>query len=305
MRLVKLSFLAPVHFGDGRLSGSAYAIAADTLFSALFIESLRLGADESLLQAARSSDCLLSDAFPYIGDRYYLPRPMLPPHPDAQNAAPSDRNAATAVKAMKQLDTIPSDAFDAYRAGTLDAPQELSRFNPGTDGVQTKVNLTKPEAKPYHVGGFTFADNAGLYFLVQGEYDLTPLLKSLQYSGLGGERSSGYGRFEYKVLDPVPASVLPRSTSADGAHMLLASAAPTDSELSDDLLAGARYRLRRRGGFVQSTAHAPTLQKKRDFYTFAAGSVFQQRFAGDVFDVNATPGAHPVYRYARAMWLEV
>ena len=87
--------------------------------------------------------------------------------------------------------------------------------------------------------------------------------------------------------------------------MLLTSALPREDELTDALLEGAKYHLVRKGGFVQSASHASTPRKKRSMWLFAPGSVFERRFEGDVFDVNATPGAHPVYRYARAMWMEV
>jgi CRISPR-associated protein Csm4 len=56
---------------------------------------------------------------------------------------------------------------------------------------------------------------------------------------------------------------------------------------------------------VQSATHSANPQKKRDLFLFAAGSTFSRPFDGTVFDVNATPGAHPVYRYARALWMEV
>ena len=87
--------------------------------------------------------------------------------------------------------------------------------------------------------------------------------------------------------------------------MLLSSALPREDELTDALLEGARYHLVRKGGFVQSASHAPTPRKKRSLCLFSSGSVFEGCFEGDVLDVNATLGAHPVYRYARAMWMEV
>ena len=90
-----------------------------------------------------------------------------------------------------------------------------------------------------------------------------------------------------------------------GSSVLLSTATPTQDELDDDLLRGARYRVVRKGGFVQSATHSANPQKKRDLYLFTPGSTFGKRFAGDVYDVNVTPGAHPVYRYARAFWMGV
>jgi len=86
--------------------------------------------------------------------------------------------------------------------------------------------------------------------------------------------------------------------------LLLSIASPRESELNDALLAGASYRLMRRSGFIQSDTYSNRLLKKKDFYSFAAGSIFMKTFDGDVFDVGAD-GAHPVYRYAKAMWIGV
>jgi len=54
-RIAKLSFLGPVHFGEGRLSGSGYTFDAATLFSALYLEALRLGCVKELLAAVNKS----------------------------------------------------------------------------------------------------------------------------------------------------------------------------------------------------------------------------------------------------------
>jgi CRISPR-associated protein Csm4 len=300
-----------VHFGDGRLSDCEYCCAADTLFSALFIEALNLGCSEALREAAKGGNLLISDLFPYIGDRYYLPKPML----SAQGTEPArgdqdDSTASIQKKAFKRLRHIPAESYDAYLAGRLDPLQVLDGFDLGSATLHTKVNLThenKEYAEPYPVGCFLFNQDAGLYFIVQGDFDLEPILSSLQYSGIGGERSSGYGRFEYQTCGDELLEQMLRTTARH--KLLLSSAMPGDDELDDDLLVDARYNLIRRSGFVQSTTYAPRLQKKRDFCLFAAGSVFGKRFKGDVFDVSVgTVGrdiAHPVWRYAKAMWIEV
>ncbi len=313
-RIVKLSFKGPVHFGEGRLSDSRLACDAATLFSALYIEALKLGKQDDLLAAAKAGELRLSDAFPYAGDTLYLPKPMVQINPAEEASRGSDDETSRARKAAKKLDYIPADALDAFLSGSFDPVKALAEFRVGIAGVQTKVNLQRkktsdmqaedtPEALPYHVGGFWFAPNAGLYFLVGG-FNITPMLDQLIYAGLGGKRTSGYGRFEYEIDDyHFTTEHIPDSS---GRHMLLTTAAPTIDELSDDLLKkGARYRLVKRGGFVQSATHSDTPQKKRELYAFAAGSVFSKKFEGGVFNVSASKGTHPVYRYARAMWLEV
>ncbi len=305
-KAVKLTFRSPVHFGDGRLSGSECTCDAATLFSALYLEALKMGCADDLLDAARSGTLRISNAFPYADGTYYLPKPMVRP-PSRSQASGSEETDSRARKAAKKIDFVSSGQYANFIAGDFDPISELERFDVGAASLQTKVNLTranKDDAEPYHVGGFSFREGAGLYFLAQGTYDIAPIVEQLGYSGLGGKRSSGYGRFESEIMPKAPFDV-PASQEGEKRYVLLSSAAPRENELTDQLLAHARYRLLRKGGFVQSSTHNATPQKKRDMYLFAAGSVFAGTFAGDVFDVNATPGAHPVYRYARAMWMEV
>lgn len=309
-RTVKLAFTGPVHFGRGRLSDGGCTCDAATLFSALYIEALHMGAGvaDELLAAARSGALSISDAFPYIGETLYLPKPMLAADAfDARKKATGESGDSRERKANKKLAYVPVDRYADYLAGSFDSIRELGRFNLGASSLQTKVNLTRArgdDAEPYHVGGYAFEPGAGLYFLVQGSYDLAPILEQLGYSGIGGKRTSGYGRFTHRIEKCDPLRQVQRRAGVS-ASVLLATATPAESELDDGLLSGARYRLVRKGGFIQSTTHSATPQKKRDLYLFAAGSTFARTFAGDVFDVNATPGSHPVYRYARAMWMEV
>lgn len=306
MKAVKLSFSAPVHFGTGRLSSAAYTCDAATLFSALYLEALNLGMEEDLLAAAQSGELALSDEFPYSGETLYLPKPMVRLEPADESESRSDSRMK---KASKKLKYVSRDKYRSFLSGDFDALEELEHFNSiGSSALRTRVNLTresKNDAEPYHVGGFSFARDAGMYFLVQGGFDLRPLLDSLQFAGLGGKRSSGYGRFSYEIADGGFLEGLTAGGSNDKVFVLLSCAVPTREELTDELLAGARYALVRKSGFIQSVTHHASPQKKRDLYLFSSGSVFLRPFYGDIFDVNATPGSHPVYRYARALWAEV
>lgn len=311
-KTVKLIFRRPVHFGQGRLSDSGYTCDAATLFSALFIEALHVGAQDELLEAARCGELVLSDAFPFIGSNLYLPKPMVAPgvfdSHNQERETLEGRQDSRERKANKKLAYVPAERYADYLSGNFDSLTELDRFHLGEVSLQTKVNLTRSDgddARPYFVGGYSFAQGAGLYFLVQGDYDLAPLLEQLSYAGIGGKRTSGYGQFTYQVDEADPVGQVTSKAKHTGTSVLLATSAPRSDELQDELLDGARYRLVHRGGFVQSASHSKTPQKKRDMYLFAAGSTFSHRFEGDVFDVNATPGSHPVYRYAKALWMEV
>lgn len=74
----KLAFTSGIHIGKTMLVDSNPGIHADTLFSALCQEALKIGEDTlaELYGYACDGKLQISDAFPYIGDTCYLPKPM-------------------------------------------------------------------------------------------------------------------------------------------------------------------------------------------------------------------------------------
>ena len=125
-------------------------------------------------------------------------------------------------------------------------------------------------------------------------------MMGLSYSGLGGKRYSGMGRFDYTVTD-VPEIIKKRLHQKASRYMLLSTALPRENEL-EEVLYGAEYQLVRRGGFVASENYAEQQMRKKDLYVFAAGSCFEKTFTGNVYDVSSG-GSHPVYRYAKGFFM--
>lgn len=303
LRVIKLHFNQAVHFGKRRLGESAITLESDTLFSALFIEALHLKLDTTFL----SQELHISDTFPFSHDVLFLPKPMLFVSSDTQDA--SDK------KVFKKLKFVPIHHihnFIAGKCGTNDVQMMIDLAQFGYFETQTKVALESEEAiqsgnsQPYNVGIFRFFDNMGLYFIASGSEaameKLEVCLNSLQYAGLGGKRKAGLGQFTFEFVNHAPLHSL---LSKQGTHKILLSTAMVskDEDLSH-VLENASYLLKKRSGFVQSTTYAPQLVKKQDFYSFAAGSVFVTKFKGDIFDVGNN-GSHSVFRYAKALWLEV
>lgn len=306
-RIVKIKFKGPVHFGRGRLSQSAYTCDAATLFSALYLEAMRIGCADELLSAAKAGRLSISDAFPYIGDRLYCPKPIIGSDALILGNADVGSKDPRIRKAAKKLDYIPLEGLEAYMNGSFDFMSELERFDLGKAFLRNEVNLFRSrteDAEPFYVGGFRFRENAGIYFIVRGSFNIEPIMELLQFSGLGGKRTSGFGRFAYEVCETEFIS-LSSSEAGSGTFMLLSSSAPTATELMEPLLEGASYKLVRKSGFVQSFTHNLSPQKKADMYVFATGSTFKSKFSGEIYDVNTMPDAHPVYRYARSLWMEV
>ena len=86
--------------------------------------------------------------------------------------------------------------------------------------------------------------------------------------------------------------------------MTLSVSLPTDDEL-ESALEGAEYLLIKRSGFVASEEYAKEQRRRRDLYVLKAGACIRRPYQGDVYDVADPDGGHPVYRYARPMFMEV
>lgn len=299
-KIIKLEFTTPVHFGNKRLSDAEMTIAADTLFSALYIENMKLGHNDEWLL----NDLILSDTFPYQNNLLYLPKPLL------QIRSKEEGNH----KDFKKLKYIPVNFYKQYVQGDLqveDIRDLNATFDIGEYHVRNKVSLAAQkydpaaDSEPYSVGIFVFNKEAGLYFVAEGCEEtinkLDETLNSLQYSGLGGKRSAGYGLFKYQIIQD---NNLDKLLNVQGEqHILLTTAMAEEKELPE-VHPEARFNLKKRSGFIQSTNYSETLVKKNDFYSFAPGSVFPKVFKGNIFNVGEE-GQHPVYRYAKPLWLEV
>jgi CRISPR-associated protein Csm4 len=286
MYIVKLKFKTAVHFGNGNLSDGNYTISSDTLFSALFTECLNLGINTDFLFELR-----ISDLFPYFGNEYFLPKPIM----TIENKS-NDPKFIELRKEYKNLRFIPLSKFKNYVMGET-LPDDL-RCDFGKSDL--KIRLNKYEnGDPYNVGDFTFAEKTGLYFLANTE-KILPVLESLSFTGIGGKRSSGLGRFEFSIEKADAFKEILNSNSTKKMTISLTMA----ENLTDKILENSTYLLQKKSGFVWSEDYAETNRKKKDFYSFASGSVFENTFEGGIFDVSSY-GKHKVYRYAKAMWVGV
>lgn len=301
-KVYKLTFPNGIHVGTGELSSSDITVHSDTLFSAMCIEALAIGGQEKLnrlVEHAGSGQLLFSDAMPYIGNYMYIPKPMCRIEGKEQDAA--------VRKAFKKLTYIPWRLLDVYLDGGIN-PEELNTdFRKlGEKAQYQKVYIKQDEDNElYTVGVFRFNENNGLYIIAGFESSdvghlFDELMDSLQYSGLGGKRSAGYGRFEFKRSDLKSR----RGLGCKGdRYISISTCMAKDSEL-EAVLQGASYKLIKRSGYVQSAEYSEKQLKKRDFYMFAPGAVFTSEFEGDIFDVSIN-GSHPVYRYAKPMLIGI
>ena len=303
-KLYKLEFQNGVRFGKGNLENAELTFHADTLFSALFMEALKLGMEREFLGYVRKNELLFSDAFPYKERRYYIPKPMI------SYKAVKDEKKGNSVekKRFKKMKYIPQEYLENFLKGEYPEEELKEEQKFGVHSMKVSVGLRgNEESEPYRVNAFYFSEGNGLYLiLAYQELEAVELFKklldSLSYSGLGGKRSAGLGRFEYMEHE-MPDELKEKLQKKADKYMLLSVALPEDQEM-EKILENASYSVLKRSGFVSSETYAEQQRRKRDLYVFVAGSCFEKTFEGRLIE-EREGGRHSVFRYEKALFLGV
>ena len=195
--IYKLEFHTGVHFGTGMLNESTYAFQADQLFSSLYIEALKLECATEFYEAVDTGRLLFSDAFPYLQQEYLIPKPMI-------YVKPLEQGISEQKKLFKKVKYIPIEMLDDFLNGTVQLHEDPMKGY-GAFVQQTMANVrSEDETLPFRVGSFFYQDGCGLYLVVAYEgmdekVLLENLLESLSYTGIGGKKSAGMGKFTLKV----------------------------------------------------------------------------------------------------------
>lgn len=311
--IFKLHFNSPVHFGKGRLSGTTNTIYADTLFSALCSEAIKIYGDDGadiMCSLVKEGGLRISDTMPFFDDVLFIPKPIIAVKGKERQ---KDDNSSKLKKAFKKLTYIPTDDLDVYLKGEYEPARAVEMLSDiGYADVSAKAAIIRNDDNlPYSVGTYRFNEGCGLYFIAGAEnvdvlYKLSDVMDSLSYTGIGGEISSGYGNFTYTCSESIP-KVLKEGLDTEGdMYISLSLSMAKDSEL-DNIIDESCYELIKRSGFVASERYSLNPLRKKDFYCFKAGSCFRKKFEGDIFDVSSVNGGgrHSVYKYAVPMLLGI
>ena len=321
--LYQLTFTTPVHFGEGgSLSSSKYTCESDTLFGALCNEAelLQAGGAAELIEKAESGDFLISGLFPFFETKdtleIYLPRPMYPVVRDEKRKSLSFsemKTEATAIKKFKKIEYIRASELKAYLSGET-MSTDIREF--GASVATVKVNTRGVEPLPYTVGGYAFNKAAGLYFIagLTSQEDVETLSRtviSLGHTGIGGKRSSGYGKFvlnggEPYEIDDMYDDMRALETYLNDAEapiqMALSSCAPRSEEIS--IVKAGTVGLERRGGYIWSSgAHA--VRKRDNYYALKPGSCLPKRLKGQCLYFSYEGLPYTVCRNGKGLFLGV
>lgn len=324
-----LKFLTPVHFGDtangGGLDKFSIQCSADTLFAALCNEAANKGSDavEKLVKKTAEGKIVFSSLFPYWrtadDDLYfYLPKPLLKLEQEEQQSAKSFEGIkllATKLKKQKKSTYIRASQINSLlKYGGSNDQFAVPEF--AAPLVAGRVVLREEKPLPYYVGSYVFSEYSGLYFILGVEHEeeftlLKDLLLSLGYSGIGGKRSSGYGKFELAddelelfddggVYDDDTAIALMLYNEKSKYQMCLAPVCPLVDEIA--VVKQGSYKLIKRGGFIASSAAKDNI-KRNSIYMLQEGSCFPERLRGQMLQQTVDGLAHDVYRDGIGMFV--
>ena len=284
------------HFGAGSLDSSKMTFAADRLFSALVLEAKKMGKMEEFVSIAGQDDFVLTDAFPYQSGPF-LPKPIGFPKFEQPDLTTDVKEVRRQAKMAKKLQFIPLDKFDSYVNGTL--------FKDADHAVTNIVTKNQPhvDGNLFQVSTVRFRDESCLYVIAKESELLNELMTSLQYTGIGGKRSSGYGQFDLTILD-LPDSFKNRLTKAHQEPvMTLTTSLPVEKELEYAMETGS-YLLSKSSGFAFSTETKENF-RKQDLYKFASGSTFSETYTGQIVDVRPLDFPHEVLNYAKPLFFKM
>lgn len=298
----KLEFPKGIHLGDRKLSDAEMTLHADTLFSAFCHQAQEQEADgiSKLCQLVQEG-LRLSDAFPYNQADLFLPKPMVSLHKED-----TDSSQKKLFKSIKYISVSDWDTYIKGEASPEALKDKLGQLEQTAVYTKIKHDL-EGNHNIYNLGVRYFPAGTGLYFIIKCPSEATgyidDLLYNLSFSGLGGKRKVGYGRFEVLEADDANSSRLKAYIDQDGpAYMSLSLGLPRadEAEVVTDALG---YRVIRRGGFIadQLTLEA---RRKKDLFMLDAGSVFKRAYTGDLYDVSAGY-PHPVYKYGLPIFMGV
>ena len=315
-----LNFRSPLHLGRRGvgLEETEISIPADTLFSAIcqtwrtFYGEERL--TDFLAQYETGEPFLLTSAFPFAGDIRFFPKLLI----DLKVNADDDRKKLKKVRFLSERrfrqivngEEIAFDPDDLINDGQLwiHDDDKCSRTVWTTD-KRPRVTLDRQSSTSeiWHLGGVKFHEGCGLWFTAKFDAEETQtqietILRVLGDTGIGGERSAGYGIFD---LHSEPAEI--ESERETDRFVTLSPICPRDADELDRLIQGndVGYTLEERSGWIGS-AEGNGLRRQQ-VWLFAEGSVLagNGRRVGRLVDLKPDACPHPVWRYAYAWPIKI
>ncbi len=305
---------------------------SDAVYSAVSAAMTQLGLSDRWFRATATANSApavrFSSLFPYQGKNFLIvpPRSLWPPADSTKIRYKGARfvplSVVGALMKATPLDEsrwiVDGESECLIAADGTGGPFRVTmRSSAGVDRLQ----YDRVEA--HATACLEFARNSGLWMLAEFSGDeaaaewqapVRSALHLLADSGLGGERSRGWGRSETPEWEPwiAPSTASERAVdssdtesyaTAERAYWLLSLYTPSPSDAID--WSRGSYRTLERGGRIESAAGWG--EQKRTTLMIAEGSVLLagSEPRGEVRNVAPDGFAHPVYRAGFAVTISI
>ena len=321
-----LNFRSPLHLGRRGvgLEETGISIPADTLFSAIcqtwrtFYGEERL--TDFLAQYETDAPFLLTSAFPFAGDVRFFPKPLIVIEDEIKD---DDRKKFKNLRFVSEKrfhqiinnEMVTPDHDDLIKDQDLINDKKIWIHGEGKcphtvwkTEKRPRVTLDRQSSASeiWHLGGVKFNKGCGLWFDAKFDTEETQtqietLLRVLGDTGIGGERSAGYGLFD---LHREPAA--PESDRERDRFVTLSPTCPQDADELGALIRGdVAYTLEERSGWIGSTEGNGL--RRQQIWMFGEGSVLSGSGSqiGRLVDLRPDVCPHPVWRYAYAWPLKI
>ena len=317
--IYRLNFRSPLHLGRRGvgLEETEISIPADTLFSAIcqtwrtFYGEGHL--TEFLTQYQNDEPFLLTSAFPFAGDIRFFPKPLIDLNVNADDEHKKLKKVRfVSEKRFSQIATDESIAFDLKHLvnnGQLwihDDDKCPSTVWSIDKRPRVTLDRQSSSSEIWHLGGVKFHEECGLWFGAEFDTEETQkrietILRILGDTGIGGERSAGYGLFD---LHSHPTES--ESYQETDRFVTLSPICPRDAEQLEALIQGdVGYTLEERSGWIGSPEGNGL--RRQQIWMFGEGSVLNGNGSriGRLVDLKPDSFSHPVWRYAYAWPLKI
>lgn len=189
------------------------------------------------------------------------------------------------------------------------------------ENTMEKVACRGQEPLPYFVNSYKFNNNAGLYFILGYEDDddaiiMEKIIESLGYSGIGGKKSSGYGKYKFfrnpKILNGEISKyrdvlILTKMINMDmsvnkGRKLCIAPLLPRKEDVK--YISVGNYKIVKRSGFIYDK-NTHNKKRKNNLYMLAEGSCLMKYLEGMILKEEYEGISYPIYRNGMGMFVGI
>lgn len=286
MKAYNLKFLSSFHIDSGNAvdGPSETFIRSDTLFSALVSAARKFYGDEVAQKLLEPKAVILSSAFPFYKDEYFLPKPL--------HFFPGDLKEYEMIKVFKKAKFITKDLLlkilnneqidkelfnkDYILNGcwrmikNKKDKDEEDRIFEDREVPHIVMDRVTNQTQIFYKTEVYFHKNAGLYFIAEVKDELLQkfetVLRFLGDEGIGSDRTTGKGLFE---VEEVKNLNLELNTESDY-YYSLSLYSPTKEEFDQIEPKKSFYDFTIRSGWISNN----TLNRK-SLRMFVEGSVLK------------------------------